>query len=703
MSTQWTAAPRFFVVALLMIVANLASLPARAQYTDPAPGWPYNGFVPQVLTTASANQVAVSCSNPAADVNVTTTTQGSQRVFPPYFATRGLDPQYGGALSTTVTSNPYTYTSSSPGSTLTYNYYLDPSGVLTESITLDYTYNGPYSDYSIFTETYHYVYSSVYSTKTGIQNFSYSETANGNGSDPDTGTVNYLCQYTETYTETGETTVNYSGVDGAPTIASTLAAGKAGVSYSDTLVTGGTPPYTVSATGLPPGLSANSDGTVSGTPAASDSGPYTAMVSVTDADGQTAGPDPVTITIDPPIVIVSSLTAGQVGLTYPSTQLVSGGTPPYQVSASGLPAGLTVSATGLLSGAVSASAAGSYSVVVSASDSLGETATLSIPLTISDAPPPPPFISQQTKQEFDFAASEWGLVGSGLAQLAEECGGIPQCVEFFEAAGLIADAVELPLDIIAADPVDPNYKSIAKPVFFKAVQVQPQSTYKDTAGPLNTLLNSNAKVLALTRALIIAHNRYDGAVAANDNVWAERQLLAAKLYSLRVSHLLKHQPELLFEIEAALKHDQVKSQQVSQAQVQAMASSSLPASVVAQLKADGVTSDEIATLQSGRSSLTATTGFSFPSGLVDRNFLTPIVTAANGAAEFAADRNNDGKVDCADVQIVVNALHTRTGQAKFDPRADVNGDGVVNNFDLWIIERNLPSDLRCKCPTLWRH
>ena len=85
-------------------------------------------------------------------------------------------------------------------------------------------------------------------------------------------------------------------------IAQSLPQGLAGVPYPPTgqsaqLISGGTPPYTVSATGLPPGLTVGSDGAVSGTPAGTDSGTYQIVVSVTDSAGASAAGS-VSVTIN---------------------------------------------------------------------------------------------------------------------------------------------------------------------------------------------------------------------------------------------------------------------------------------------------------------------------------------------------------------------------------------------------------------------
>ncbi|HTO45284.1 MAG TPA: putative Ig domain-containing protein [Burkholderiales bacterium] len=77
-------------------------------------------------------------------------------------------------------------------------------------------------------------------------------------------------------------------------------------------------------------------------------------VQVTDATGATST-QVVTLTVNPaPLAITSpaTLPAAQVGVPYSFTLTATGGTPPYAWSlASGsLPAGLSLSASGLISG-----------------------------------------------------------------------------------------------------------------------------------------------------------------------------------------------------------------------------------------------------------------------------------------------------------------------------------------------------------------
>ena len=156
---------------------------------------------------------------------------------------------------------------------------------------------------------------------------------------------------------------------------SSFPTGAVGQSYAQALsATGGTQPYTWSATGqIPPGLVVNSVGTISGTPTIG--GTYTFTLIVVDARQTTAskalsivisgpGPAPLTVT-------TTTLPSGAVGQSYSQTLAATGGTPPYQWAAgTGFPAFLTLdAATGTISG--TPTAAGTFSFPV-AGDRLRE-------------------------------------------------------------------------------------------------------------------------------------------------------------------------------------------------------------------------------------------------------------------------------------------------------------------------------------------
>src|SRR3954471_5633345 len=71
---------------------------------------------------------------------------------------------------------------------------------------------------------------------------------------------------------------------------------------------------------------------------------------------------------------------------------------------------------------------------------------------------------------------------------------------------------------------------------------------------------------------------------------------------------------------------------------------------------------------------------------IEWSFAAPVLGDASAvqfslAARSPYDLNGDGAVNCADLTIVSASFGKRQGQAGFDPRADVNGDHLVNLVD----------------------
>jgi hypothetical protein len=89
--------------------------------------------------------------------------------------------------------------------------------------------------------------------------------------------------------------------------------------------------------------------------------------------------------------------------------------------------------------------------------------------------------------------------------------------------------------------------------------------------------------------------------------------------------------------------------------------------------------------------------------LLGSNFFDPQIVQFDGPANAlrlssalsVADLNEDGHVDCNDMAIIRASYGKRTGQAGFDPRADVNHDGIVNVYDLSFVSQRLPAGTRC--------
>lgn len=182
---------------------------------------------------------------------------------------------------------------------------------------------------------------------------------------------------------------------------SSLNSGEYGVAYSgETLsATGGQPgDYQWSATGLPSGLSLSTSGALSGTP--QTTGNFDVQITVGDSTGETAAVSTyltLTVTFPPLQITTSSLNNGQDTVAYTSQTLTAtGGTamefPPsdrasmYVWSATGLPTGLTLSSSGVLSGTPTES--GTYSPQVTVADAAGNvpSVTQTFSLSIAFAP-----------------------------------------------------------------------------------------------------------------------------------------------------------------------------------------------------------------------------------------------------------------------------------------------------------------------------
>jgi hypothetical protein len=153
------------------------------------------------------------------------------------------------------------------------------------------------------------------------------------------------------------------------TTASPLPNGTVGLAYSQTFaVSGGTPGYTWSiAEGLlPGGLTLNSSGQLSGTPAAGGTFSFTvrvmdaAQASATKAFALTVDTQPLSVTA------ASPLAAGTLGVPYSVTLAATGGTPGYtwSVADGSVPAGLTLGSSGVLSGTPTAAATFNFTVRV---------------------------------------------------------------------------------------------------------------------------------------------------------------------------------------------------------------------------------------------------------------------------------------------------------------------------------------------------
>ena len=176
---------------------------------------------------------------------------------------------------------------------------------------------------------------------------------------------------------------------------SSVPAGQVGAAYSTMIqATGGSTPYhwSISSGALPAGLTLSATtGTISGTPTASGSSTFTAKV--TDSTSPTAQTATKSLTITvasvpvPVEITTSSLPSGQVAVPYSTTLAAIDGTSPYKwsITSGALPAGLTLSATGAVSGKPTTSGTFSFTIHVADSASSPTSASRSLSITVAAA------------------------------------------------------------------------------------------------------------------------------------------------------------------------------------------------------------------------------------------------------------------------------------------------------------------------------
>jgi hypothetical protein len=172
-------------------------------------------------------------------------------------------------------------------------------------------------------------------------------------------------------------------INAAPAITtSALPAATVGKAYPSTTVsaTGGSAPFTWSATGLPAGLAIDAaSAVISGTP--TSAGTTSVTVSVTDAAGATASRT-YSVTINPaPVINTSTLPDGEQTVAYSATIVGSSGTTPYTWSASALPAGLLINAgSGTITGTPTVT--GTFFPTITLKDAAGATTSRTLMLVL---------------------------------------------------------------------------------------------------------------------------------------------------------------------------------------------------------------------------------------------------------------------------------------------------------------------------------
>ena len=136
---------------------------------------------------------------------------------------------------------------------------------------------------------------------------------------------------------------------------------------------------------LPTGLTLTTLGLLSGTPSSTTGSPFTVVVTVTDSNDAT-GSQSYTVTVNPAIMLSpSTLPTPTVGNFYSQQLTASGGSGSGYVFTSGtLPPGLTLSASGLLSGTPTTVSGVVFTVDVTVTDGDGGTGSMNYVLTVKE-------------------------------------------------------------------------------------------------------------------------------------------------------------------------------------------------------------------------------------------------------------------------------------------------------------------------------
>jgi hypothetical protein len=171
--------------------------------------------------------------------------------------------------------------------------------------------------------------------------------------------------------------------------ASALPSVMVATAYSQALqVTGGTAPYrwSISSGQLASGLTLSPAGIISGVPTLSGSLSFTATVSDSSSPMQSASTiRAVTVIPTPLTAIAPVLPLHTIGATYAQSFVASGGTAPYtwRLTSGSLPAGLTLTQSGMVSGVAQASGTSTFTATVNDSSSPGQSASATAGITIA--------------------------------------------------------------------------------------------------------------------------------------------------------------------------------------------------------------------------------------------------------------------------------------------------------------------------------
>lgn len=275
-----------------------------------------------------------------------------------------------------------------------------------------------------------------------------------------------------------------------------LPGGTVGAAYTATLqATGGITPYAwslASGTSLPSGLTLSASGTLGGTPNTAGTSTFTVQVSDASSPQQLATRQ-LSIAIagvgSTLAITTTSLPNASVGQPYAATLTATGGTTPYSfsVSAGNLPAGLTLAASGAISGTPSQAGTLAFTVQCTDSSSPAQLATQALSITVQGATGLPLRITT--------TALPNGTVGQAYSDQLAATGGTTPYTWSLDAASTFPPGLSLsPTGVISGTP------STAGQYDFTVVVADSSSPRQTASAALTLTVIAPGSTLAVTTA-----------------------------------------------------------------------------------------------------------------------------------------------------------------------------------------------------------
>jgi hypothetical protein len=142
----------------------------------------------------------------------------------------------------------------------------------------------------------------------------------------------------------------------------------------------------------------------------------------------------------------------------------------------------------------------------------------------------------------------------------------PECALLFGATGALTLRLGFALNQMALDPADPNFTTIASPMF-PPIPAFPNSAY---APALLAMWNNESQAIGYLSAAYVSMNRAQGAFEAGDEKWRLQQIAAVSDYMDKAAERLSNEITLRQQFQAAWSAAGLPTATASPAQLAAM-------------------------------------------------------------------------------------------------------------------------------------